>query len=37
VLLWSSGDIKVKRKLQFMVFPDGLGYDFKKKEFKLLE
>ena len=30
-LLWSSGDIEVKRKLQYMVFPDGLGYDFKNK------
>nr|WP_238566072.1 hypothetical protein [Nonlabens ulvanivorans] len=30
-LLWSSGDIKTKRKLQYMVFPDGLGYDFKNK------
>ena len=30
-LLWSSGDIEVKRKLQYMVFPDGLGYDFQNK------
>ncbi|WP_271855673.1 recombinase family protein [Patiriisocius marinus] len=30
-LLWSSGDIETKRKLQYMVFPDGLGYDFKNK------
>lgn len=30
-LLWSSGNIETKRKLQYMVFPDGLGYDFKNK------
>lgn len=30
-LLWSSGDIEVKRKLQYMVFPDDLGYDFQNK------
>jgi site-specific DNA recombinase len=30
-LLWSSGDIETKRKLQYMVFPDGLGYDFQNK------
>ncbi|WP_339687260.1 hypothetical protein [uncultured Nonlabens sp.] len=30
-LLCSSGDIEVKRKLQYMAFPDGLGYDFKNK------
>ena len=30
-LLWSSGDIETKRKLQYMVFPDGLGYDFNNK------
>jgi len=29
--LWNSGDIEVKRKLQYMFFPDGLGYDFKNK------
>ncbi len=29
--LWSSGDLETKRKLQYMVFPDGLGYDFKNK------
>ena len=30
-LLWSSGDLETKRKLQYMVFPDGLGYDFQNK------
>jgi site-specific DNA recombinase len=30
-LLWSSGDIKIKRKLQYIAFPDDLGYDFKNK------
>lgn len=30
-LLWSSGNIEIKRKLQYMVFPDGLGYDFQNK------
>lgn len=30
-LLWSSGNIEVKRKLQYMLFPDGLGYDFQNK------
>ena len=28
-LLWESGDIETKRKLQYMVFPDGIEYDFK--------
>ena len=30
-LLWSSGDLETKRKLQYMLFPDGLGYDFQNK------
>jgi site-specific DNA recombinase len=30
-LLWSSGDIEVKRKLQYIAFPDGLEYDLKNK------
>ena len=29
--LWSSRDLETKRKLQYMVFPDGLGYDFQNK------
>ncbi|MCH3884573.1 recombinase family protein [Tenacibaculum aquimarinum] len=29
--LWSSGDLETKRKVQYMVFPDGLGYDFQNK------
>ena len=27
--LWQSGNIEVKRSLQFMLFPEGIGYDFK--------
>ncbi len=27
--LWSSGDLEVKRRIQNMVFPDGILYDFK--------
>ena len=30
-LLWSSGDLETKRKIQYMVFPEGLGYDFQNK------
>jgi len=30
-LLWSSGNIETKRAVQYMLFPDGLGYDFKNK------
>ncbi len=30
-LLWSSGNIETKRKLQYMIFPEGLGYDFQNK------
>jgi site-specific DNA recombinase len=33
-LLWSSGDIEVKRKLQYMLFPEGIGYDFKNDRFR---
>ncbi len=29
--LWSSGNIETKRSIQYMLFPDGLGYDFKNK------
>ncbi|MEA1786778.1 recombinase family protein [Arenibacter sp. GZD96] len=29
--LWESGDLETKRALQYMVFPDGIGYDFKNK------
>lgn len=29
--LWTSGDLETKRRLQYMVFPDGLGYDFQNK------
>ena len=30
-LLWSSGNIETKRAVQYMLFPDGLGYDFQNK------
>ena len=30
-LLWELGDLKTKRAIQYMVFPDGIVYDFKKK------
>ncbi|WP_340154236.1 recombinase family protein [uncultured Winogradskyella sp.] len=30
-LLWSSGNIETKRAVQYMLFPDGLGYDFPNK------
>ncbi|WP_010180414.1 recombinase family protein [Aquimarina agarilytica] len=26
--MWSLGDIETKRKIQYMLFPEGLGYDF---------
>ncbi len=26
--MWSLGDIETKRKIQYMLFLDGLGYDF---------
>lgn len=29
--LWTSGDLETKRRLQYMVFLDGLGYDFQNK------
>ena len=29
--LWERGNIETKRSIQNMVFPDGLGYDFKNK------
>lgn len=29
--LWASGDIGTKRSIQYMVFPEGIGYDFKNK------
>ncbi len=30
--LWRLGDIETKRKIQYMVFPEGLGYDFKNMQ-----
>ncbi len=30
-LLWKLGDLNTKRAIQYMVFPDGIGYDFKNK------
>ena len=29
--LWELGDLETKRAIQYMVFPDGIEYDFKKK------
>ena len=29
--LWKLGDLKTKRTIQYMVFSDGIGYDFKNK------
>ena len=29
--LWELGDLETKRAIQYMVFPDGIAYDFKKK------
>ncbi len=29
--LWKLGDLKTKRAIQYMVFPDGIRYDFKNK------
>ena len=29
--LWKLGDLETKRAIQYMVFPDGIGYDFKNK------
>ena len=29
--LWVLGDLKTKKSIQYMVFPDGIEYDFKKK------
>lgn len=33
-LLWESGDIETKRAVQFMVFPEGILYDFKNNAFR---
>ncbi|KAA1242443.1 recombinase family protein [Aquimarina sp. RZ0] len=32
--LWESGDIQTKRALQYMIFPDGILYDFKNDAFR---
>ncbi len=29
--LWELGDLETKRAVQYMVFPDGIAYNFKKK------
>src|SRR5690606_7166444 len=29
--LWKLGNLETKRAIQYMVFPDGIEYDFKKK------
>ncbi|WP_245615959.1 hypothetical protein [Flagellimonas lutaonensis] len=29
--LWKLGDLETKRAIQYMVFPDGIRYDFKNK------
>lgn len=33
-VLWESGDLEEKRRIQNMVFPDGLVYDFQKGEYR---
>lgn len=33
-LLWQSGDIETKRKLQYMLFPEGIKYDLKNDSFR---
>lgn len=32
--LWSSGNVEVKRAIQYMLFPEGIGYDFKNHQFR---
>lgn len=32
--LWQSGSIEEKRKLQYMLFPEGIEYDFKNHQFR---
>ena len=32
--LWSSGNVEVKRTIQYMLFPEGIGYDFKNHRFR---
>ena len=34
--LWTSGDLETKRAIQYMVFPDGIQYDFKNKAVRTL-
>ncbi len=29
--LWKLGDLETKRAIQYLVFPNGIGYDFKNK------
>ncbi|WP_099574041.1 recombinase family protein [Maribacter sp. 4U21] len=29
--MWKLGDLETKRAIQFMVFPEGIGYDFKNR------
>ena len=33
-LLWSSGDIQTKKTIQYMVFPEGIQYDFENKQIR---
>lgn len=33
-LLWQSGDVETKRKLQYMLFPEGIEYDFQNDRFR---
>ena len=32
--MWEFGDIETKRKIQYLVFPDGISYDFKNKQLR---
>ncbi len=34
--MWASGDIENKKRIQKMLFPEGLVYDFKKGEYRTL-
>ena len=34
--LWTSGDLKTKRMLQHMIFPDGILFDFKNDDYRTL-
>jgi site-specific DNA recombinase len=35
-LLWTSGNLDEKKKIQKMVFPDGIAYDFEKHHYRTI-